>query len=57
MMVLTPVDHIRGLTDIYIAEWGMSVIRRAGEHYELSVDLTREKHAVPVIRDEGIRQT
>ena len=54
--VFAPVQHVWAHAQVDITERRMPVITRATEHDILVIDLTREGHAVAVIRQQGILQ-
>ncbi len=54
--VFPPVDHVRALADVDVAEWRVAVIARSAEHHVLAVDLAREQHAVAVEGQQRVLQ-
>ena len=52
--VVSPELHIRRLAVEDVAESGVAGVGRAGEHGELTANLTGEEHAVAVIGQEGV---
>ena len=54
--MFTPETHIRRLAIEYIAERSMTVVARTAQHGEVSVNLTREHHAITVERQISVLQ-
>mgnify|MGYP000329164852 CR=1 FL=1 len=54
--MFTPETHIRRLAIENIAERSMTVVARTAQHGEVSVNLTREHHAITVERQISVLQ-
>ena len=51
-----PVNHVRALADVDIAERRVAVVAGTAEHQEVAIELAREQHSVAIERKESVFQ-
>src|SRR4029079_6089390 len=54
LAVHAPMNEVRALTDINVAEGRVAVVARAAEYVVLAADASREEHAVAIVRQERV---